>query len=119
MSQKLIEFLVHFSNFYDNVIACFYLEICTVYQIYIFQAVTPQFTIPARIRGENSSMAKVRSRQGIEVATRSHNMQNEKKLRHKMKLLRLKKELKRRISCRDTILRSRHQRKTTQVATDN
>ena len=37
MSQKLIEFLVHFSDFSDNVIACFYVEICTIYQISIFQ----------------------------------------------------------------------------------
>ena len=35
MSKKLIEFLVHFSDFSDNVIACFYAEICTIYQISI------------------------------------------------------------------------------------
>ena len=35
MSKKLIEFLVHFSNFYYNVISCFYAKICTIYQIYI------------------------------------------------------------------------------------
>ena len=37
MSKKLIEFLVHFYDFYYNVIACFYAEICTIYQIYILQ----------------------------------------------------------------------------------
>ena len=37
ISKKLIEFLVHFSDFYYNVIACFYAEICTIYQIYILQ----------------------------------------------------------------------------------
>ena len=37
ISQKLIEFLVHFSDFYYNVIACFYAEICIIYQIYILQ----------------------------------------------------------------------------------
>ena len=37
MSKKLIEFLVHFSDFYYNVITCFYAEICTIYQIYILQ----------------------------------------------------------------------------------
>ena len=35
--SKLIEFLVHFSYFYYNVITCFYAEICTIYQIYILQ----------------------------------------------------------------------------------
>ena len=35
MSKKLIEFLVHFSDFSDNVIVCFYAEICTIYQISI------------------------------------------------------------------------------------
>ena len=37
MSKKLTEFLVHFSDLYYNVIACFYVEICTIYQIYILQ----------------------------------------------------------------------------------
>ena len=37
MSQKLIEFLVHFSDFIYNVIACFYAELCIIYQIYILQ----------------------------------------------------------------------------------
>ena len=36
MSQKLIEFFVHFSDLYYNVMACFYVEICIIYQIYIF-----------------------------------------------------------------------------------
>ena len=35
MSQKLIEFLVHFSDLYYKVIACFYEEICNIYQIYV------------------------------------------------------------------------------------
>ena len=37
MSKKLIEFLVHFSNFSYNIIAYFYVEICVIYQIYILQ----------------------------------------------------------------------------------
>ena len=35
MSQKLIEFLVHFSDVSYNIIAYFYAEICVIYQIYI------------------------------------------------------------------------------------
>ena len=62
MSQKLIEFLVHFSDFYYNVIACFYAKICTIYQIYILQKLIPEMKIPTRIRSESNSMAKVRSR---------------------------------------------------------
>ena len=34
MSKKIIEFIVHFSYIYYNVIACFYAEICIIYQIY-------------------------------------------------------------------------------------
>ena len=83
MSQKLIEFLVHFSDFYYNVIACFYAEICTIYQIYILQKFIVEMKIPARIRNESSSMAKVRSRQRIEVVTRSHTILNGKMLRQK------------------------------------
>ena len=71
MSQKLIELLVHFSYFYDNLIACFYSEICTNYQIYILQKFIGETKIPVRIRRENNSMAKVRSQQGIKVATRN------------------------------------------------
>ena len=37
MSQKLIEFLVHFSYFSFNIIAYFYAEICIIYQISILQ----------------------------------------------------------------------------------
>ena len=37
MSKKVIEFLVHFYDFSYNVIACFYAEICTIYQILILQ----------------------------------------------------------------------------------
>ena len=83
MSQKLIEFLVPFSDFYYNVIACFYAEICTIYQIYILHKFIAEKKIPARIKSESSSMAKVRSRQRIEVATRSHTILNEKLLRQK------------------------------------
>ena len=83
MSQKLIEFLVHFSDFYYNVIACFYTEICTIYQIYILQNFIVEMKIPARIKSESSSMAKVRSQQRIKVATRSHTILIEKLLRQK------------------------------------
>ena len=59
MSQKLIEFLVNFSDFSYNVIACFYAEICTIYQISILQKkLLAEMKIPARIRSENSSMAR-------------------------------------------------------------
>ena len=74
MSKKLIEFLVHFSDFSYNVIACFYAEICTIYQISVLQKLLTEMKIPARIRSENSSMAG-------EVATKSHTMLNEKLLR--------------------------------------
>ena len=62
MSKKLIEFLVHFSYLYYNVIACFYAEIYTIYQIYILHKFIAERKIPARIRSESDSMAKVRSR---------------------------------------------------------
>ena len=81
MSKKLIKFLVYFSDFYDNVIAYFYAEICTIYQIYIFQKFIAEMKILAKIRSESSSMAKVRSRQRIEIVTRSHTILNEKLLR--------------------------------------
>ena len=57
MSKKIIEFLVYFSDFIYNVIACFYAEICTIYQIYIFQKCKAEMKIPTRIRSENISMA--------------------------------------------------------------
>ena len=81
MSQKLIEFSVHFYDLYYNVIACFYAEICTIYQIYILQKFIAKMKILANIRSESSSMVKVRSRQRIEVATKSHTILNEKLLR--------------------------------------
>ena len=81
MSQKLIEFLVLF--FIYNIIACFYAEICTIYQIYIFHKFKAKMKIPAIIKSENRSMAQVRSRQRIEVAIRSHTILNEKLLRQK------------------------------------
>ena len=62
MSQKLIEFLVHFYDLYYNVIACFYVEICIIYQIYILHKYIAGMRTPARIRSESNSMAKVRSR---------------------------------------------------------
>ena len=37
MSQKLIDFVVNFSDCSYNVIVCFYAEICTIYQISILQ----------------------------------------------------------------------------------
>ena len=83
MSKKLIEFLVHFYDFYYNVIACFYVEICTIYQFYIWQKFIEEMKITARIRSESSSMAKVRSQQRIEVTTRSHTILNEKMLQQK------------------------------------
>ena len=58
MSPKLIEFLVHFSDCSYNVIACFYAEICTIYQISILQKLLAEMKIPAKIRSENSSMAR-------------------------------------------------------------
>ena len=53
-----------------------------------------EMKIPARIRSESSSMAKVRSRQRIEVMTRSHTVLNEKLLRQRRSLLRKKKSFK-------------------------
>ena len=58
MSKKLIEFLVHFYDFSYNVIACFYAEICTIYQILILQKLLAELKIPARIKSENGSMAR-------------------------------------------------------------
>ena len=52
MSKKLIEFLVHFSDCSYNVIACFYAEICTIYQISILKKLLTEMKIPARIRSE-------------------------------------------------------------------
>ena len=83
MSKKIIEFLVHLSYLYYNVIACFYAEICIIYQIYILQQFIAEMRIPARIRSESSSMAKVRSRQRLEVVAKSHTIMNEKLLRQK------------------------------------
>ena len=49
MSKKLIEFLVHFSNFLI-MIACFYAEICIIYQISILHKFKAEMKIPARIK---------------------------------------------------------------------
>ena len=57
MSQKLIESLVHFSDFSYNIIAYFYAEICTIYQIYILQKFKAEVKNPAKIRSENISRA--------------------------------------------------------------
>ena len=74
--------------------ACFCAKICTIYQIYILQKLIVELKISARIRSERSSMAKVRWRQRIEVATRSHTILNEKLLRQKYKLETLGKAYK-------------------------
>ena len=58
MSKKLIEFLVHFSDCSYNVIAYFYVEIWTIYQISILQKLLVEMKIPEWIRSENSSMAR-------------------------------------------------------------
>ena len=58
MSQKLIEFLVHFSYFSYNIFAYFYAEICTIYQIYILLKFKAEVKIPAKIRSENRSRAQ-------------------------------------------------------------
>ena len=76
MSQKLIEFLVHFSDFSYNIIAYFYAEICVIYQIYILQKFKEEMKIPAKIRSENKSRAQMRSRQRMQVTTRSDGKPN-------------------------------------------
>ena len=48
-----------------------------------FAEILAEMRIPVRIRSENSSMAKVRSRQRIEVATKSHTIMYEKLSRQK------------------------------------
>ena len=78
-----MEFLVYFFYLCYNVIACFYAEICTIYQIYILHKFIAEMKIPARIRSESNSMAKVRSQLRIEAATRSHTILNEKLLQQK------------------------------------
>ena len=44
MSKKLIEFLIHFSEFSYNVIACFYAEIYTIYQISIYAEIISSYS---------------------------------------------------------------------------
>ena len=58
MSKKLIEFLVHISDYSYNVFGCFYAEIYTIYQISILQKLLVEMKIPAKIRSENSSKAR-------------------------------------------------------------
>ena len=76
MSQKLIEFLVHFYVFSYNIIAYFYAEICAIYQIYILQKFKAEKKIPANIRSKNKSRAQMRSRQRMQVTTRSDGKPN-------------------------------------------
>ena len=76
MSQKLIEFLVHFSDFSYNIIAYFYAEICAIYQIHILKIFKAEMKIPAKIRSENRSRAQMRSRQRMQVTTRSDSKPN-------------------------------------------
>ena len=78
-----MEFLVYFSDLCYNVIACFYAKIYIIYQIYILHKFIAEMKIPARIRSESSSMAKVRSQLRIEATTRSHTILNEKLLQQK------------------------------------
>ena len=79
MSQKLIQFLVHF---FLSLLQCNCLFLCrNMYCLSNLYFV--EMRIPARIRNESSSMAKVRSRQRIEVATKSHTIMNEKLSRQK------------------------------------
>ena len=49
MSQKLIEFLFHFSDLYYNVMTSFFAEIYTIYKIYILQ----KFTVEMRISSKD------------------------------------------------------------------
>ena len=58
MSKKLIEFLVNFFDFSYNIIAYFYAEICTIYQIYILEKFKAEVKSPAKIRSENRSRAQ-------------------------------------------------------------
>ena len=60
MSQKLIEFLVHFSY---NIIAYFYAKTCAIYLIYILQKFKEEMKIPAKIRSENKSRAQGRDKE--------------------------------------------------------
>ena len=69
MIKKLIEFLVHFSDFSYNIIANFYVEIFVIYQIFILQKFKAEMKIPAKIRSENISRAQMRSRQRMQVMT--------------------------------------------------
>ena len=88
MTKKFIEFLVKFFLFllqYNCLFLCrnmYYLP-----NLYFAKFIV-KMKIPVRIRSENSSMAKVRSRQRIEVMTRSHIIMNEKMLGQKRSLLR-------------------------------
>ena len=76
MSQKLIEFLINFSDFSYNIIAYFYAKICAIYQIYSLHKFKTEMKIPAKIRSENRSRAQMRSRQRMQVTTRSDGKPN-------------------------------------------
>ena len=67
MSKKLIEFLVHFSDFSYNIIAYFYAEICTICQIYIL------YKFKAEVKTDQGHS---RSRQRIKVMTKSDGKAN-------------------------------------------
>ena len=82
MSKKLIEFLVLFFFFlqYNFLFLCrnmYYLP------NFYFAEFMAEMKILAKISSESNSMAKVRSRQRIKVATISPTMLNEKQLRQK------------------------------------
>ena len=76
MSKKLIEFLVHFSDFSYNIIAYFPIEIYAIYQIYILHKFKAEMKIAAKIRSENRSRAQMRSGQRMQVTTRSDGKPN-------------------------------------------
>ena len=83
MSQKLIEFLVQFSDFSYNIIAYFLCRNMYYLPNFYFAEFMAEMKIPAKISSESSSMAKVRSRQRIKVATISPTIMNEKQLQQK------------------------------------
>ena len=85
---------------------------------FYFAEFMAEIKISAKINSESSSMAKVRSQQRIKVMTISPTLLNDKQLRHKRVAETEKNGLQGRISCRDTIMRSRHRRRTSLVTID-
>ena len=71
----LEESLVYFSDFSYNIIAYFYAEICTIYQIYILLKFKAEVKTPAKIRSENKSRAQQVANR-LKVATRSDGKAN-------------------------------------------